>query len=400
MKNLIFLLLLLSTGLCRVLAQTDKQDKAYLLLHETDGINISSPDSSYQINFRFRMQNRFEMASSASDPANITRKAILVRRMRVRSFGNLGSKKLTYQFQLGFTPGDADIENSGFYNVLRDAVVFYKLTEELELGMGLTKLPGNRQRVISSGEQQFVDRSLSNATFNIDRDAGVFVRYKNKFGTHQRYNLIGAVSSGKGRNFNVQNAGLAYTGKVEFLPFGDFTFEGDYFEGDWVREPKPKLSLAAAYSYNEDAVRAGGQIGEVLYGTSDIQTFISDILFKYKGFALYTEFIRRNASNPLTYNAANDLRYVYQGTGFNLQASYMLANYLEFAGRYTTITPDKALEVATSATRQYTFAVSRYIRWHRVKVQSDITFQDLLLENDIFNSNDGWLLRFQVEVGI
>jgi hypothetical protein len=320
--------------------------------------------------------------------------------MRIRSFGHLGSKKLTYQFQLGFTPGDADIENSGFYNVLRDAVIFYKPTEGLELGMGLTKLPGNRQRVISSGEQQFVDRSLSNATFNIDRDAGAFINYTNTFGSHQRFNLRGAISTGKGRNFDVQNAGLAYTGKIEFLPLGDFSFEGDYFEGDWVREPKPRLSLAAAYSYNEDAVRTGGQIGEVLYASSDIRTFISDILFKYQGFALYSEFIRRKGSNPLTYNAANDLRYVYEGTGFNLQASYMLPNYLELAGRYTAITPDKELKIATLPTRQYTFAITRYIRWHRVKVQSDITFQDVLLENDIFNSRDGWLLRFQVELGI
>jgi hypothetical protein len=400
MKLILFPLLLVFAFLCQVSAQTNSQEEAYLMLHKTDGIRISNPDSSYQINFRFRMQNRFELASSAANRADITRKAFLIRRMRVRSFGYLGSKKLTYQFQLGFTPGDADIENSGFYNVLRDAVVFYKPTPNLELGMGLTKLPGNRQRIISSGEQQFVDRSLSNATFNIDRDAGVFVNYRSKFGNHQRYNMMGAVSTGKGRNFDVQNAGLAYTGKVEFLPFGDFSLKGDYFEGDWVREHKPKLSLAAAYSINEEAIRAGGQIGEVLYATSDIHTFISDILFKYRGFALYSEFIRRNASNPLTYNAANDLRYVYAGTGFNLQASYMLPNYLEFAGRYTAITPTKELEVATTATRQYTLAVSRYIRWHRVKVQSDITFQDVLLEKDIFKSRDGWLFRFQIELGI
>jgi hypothetical protein len=283
---------------------------------------------------------------------------------------------------------------------LRDAVIFYKPTKNLELGFGLTKLPGNRQRVISSGEQQFVDRSLSNATFNIDRDAGAFIYYRNKFGENRRYNLMGAISTGKGRNFDVSNEGLAYTGKVEILPFGDFTFRGDYFEGDWVREKSPKLSIAAAYSYNEDAVRAGGQTGEVLYGTSNIATVLTDFLFKYSGFALYGEFIRREASNPLTYNGDNDLRYVYKGKGINVQASYMLPNHFEFAGRYTLIDPDKELEVATTAIKQYTFCVNKYIRWHRIKVQSDLTYQDVALENDIFNAKDGWLLRFQVEVGI
>ncbi|MDO1444759.1 porin [Rhodocytophaga aerolata] len=391
-------ILFFSIGVPGIFAQTNDQDEASLLLHETDGINIASLDSTYQINFRFRMQNRFELGSDAS--GNINRKTFLVRRMRLRSFGYLGRKNLTYQFQLGFARGDADIENSGFYNVLRDAVIFYKPTRNLELGMGLTKLPGNRQRVISSGEQQFADRSLSNATFNLDRDAGVFVYYRNKFKGGVRYNLMGAISTGKGRNFDVSNAGLAYTGKVELLPFGDFTLRGDYFEGDWVREKSPKLSIAAAYSFNEDAVRAGGQIGEKLYGISDINTFISDILFKYSGFALYAEYIKRDASNPLTYNADNDLRYVYEGTGLNIQASYMLPVYLEFAARYTAITPDKELEVATTATRQYTLAATRYVRWHRVKLQTDLTYQDVLLKNDILNSKDGWLFRFQVEVGI
>ena len=391
-------ILFFSIGVPGIFAQTNDQDEASLLLHETDGINIASLDSTYQINFRFRMQNRFELGSDAS--GNINRKTFLVRRMRLRSFGYLGRKNLTYQFQLGFARGDADIENSGFYNVLRDAVIFYKPTRNLELGMGLTKLPGNRQRVISSGEQQFADRSLSNATFNLDRDAGVFVYYRNKFKGGVRYNLMGAISTGKGRNFDVSNAGLAYTGKVELLPFGDFTLRGDYFEGDWVREKSPKLSIAAAYSFNEDAVRAGGQIGEKLYGISDINTFISDILFKYSGFALYAEYIKRDASNPLTYNADNDLRYVYEGTGLNIQASYMLPVYLEFAARYTAITPDKELEVATTATRQYTLAATRYVRWHRVKLQADLTYQDVLLKNDILNSKDGWLFRFQVEVGI
>jgi hypothetical protein len=386
--------------LVEVSAQTNELDEASLLIHETDGIGIASTDSTYKINFRFRMQNRFEMASNASDPFAINRKTFLVRRLRLRSFGYLGRKNLTYQFQLGFARGDADLENSGFYNVLRDAVIFYKPTKNLELGFGLTKLPGNRQRVISSGEQQFVDRSLSNATFNIDRDAGAFIYYRNKFGENRRYNLMGAISTGKGRNFDVSNEGLAYTGKVEFLPFGDFTFRGDYFEGDWVREKSPKLSIAAAYSFNEDAVRAGGQTGEVLYGTSNIATVLTDFLFKYSGFALYGEFIRREASNPLTYNGDNDLRYVYKGKGINVQASYMLPNHFEFAGRYTLIDPDKELEVATTAIKQYTFCVNKYIRWHRIKVQSDLTYQDVALENDIFNAKDGWLLRFQVEVGI
>jgi hypothetical protein len=47
-----------------------------------------------------------------------------------------------------------------------------------ELWAGQTKLPGNIERVVSSGNMQFIDRSLLNARFNIDRDMGIQLRHK------------------------------------------------------------------------------------------------------------------------------------------------------------------------------------------------------------------------------
>jgi hypothetical protein len=36
--------------------------------------------------------------------------------------------------------------------------------------VGQTKLPGNNQRVVSSGSLEFTDRTINNSRFNIDRD--------------------------------------------------------------------------------------------------------------------------------------------------------------------------------------------------------------------------------------
>ena len=49
--------------------------------------------------------------------------------------------------------------------------------ENFELWVGQTKLPGNRERVISSANLQQVDRSLLNSRFNIDRDFGFQLRH-------------------------------------------------------------------------------------------------------------------------------------------------------------------------------------------------------------------------------
>ncbi len=144
-----------------------------------------------------------------------------VRRLRFKFEGFVYNPKLTYYIQLAFSRGDMDfnaaegsvINNSP--NVIRDAVIYYNPTKNLRLGFGQTKLPGNRQRVISSGDQQFADRSIVNATFNIDRDFGFFANYSGHF-----YNLRGAITSGEGRNSTASNAGLAYTGRVELLPLG------------------------------------------------------------------------------------------------------------------------------------------------------------------------------------
>jgi hypothetical protein len=57
---------------------------------------------------------------------------------------------------------------------------FYKLYENWTIGFGQTKLPGNNQRVVSSGSLEFTDRTINNSRFNIDRDFGLFRLFSQK----------------------------------------------------------------------------------------------------------------------------------------------------------------------------------------------------------------------------
>src|SRR5690606_6271163 len=159
-----------------------------------------------------------------------------VRRLRLKFEGFVYDPKLTYYIQLSFSRGDMDWRGfedarvNSSPNVVRDAVIYYNPTPNLKLGFGQTKLPGNRQRVVSSGDQQFVDRSIVNANFNIDRDFGFFGHLSGEY-----FNLRGAVTSGEGRNSVRSLNGLAYTARIELLPFGRFTDNNDYVEGDLAR---------------------------------------------------------------------------------------------------------------------------------------------------------------------
>jgi phosphate-selective porin OprO and OprP len=117
-----------------------------------------------------------------------------VRRLRLRVGGELLSPELLYNLQFSFSRQDMDWDNSAFPNVLRDASLTWKAAPWAHLIFGLAKLPGNRQRLVSSGEMQMIDRSSVNRTFNLDRDFGVQAHC-----FAEPFSLRLAVSSGEGR---------------------------------------------------------------------------------------------------------------------------------------------------------------------------------------------------------
>ena len=365
------------------------------------GLGITSPDSMFLMNIRFRMQNRVGLITESTSDWDAEQIEARVRRLRLRFDGYVYNPKLTYVLQLAFSRGDIDFEDSKFPNIIRDAMVIYNFNKHFALGMGQTKLPGNRQRVNSSGDLQLPDRSIVNSEFNVDRDFGVQLYYKNKISGFN-YVLRGAVSSGEGRNFNDAQNGLAYTGRIELLPFGEFTNNGDYFEGDLAREKTPKLSLAGGYSNNENATRSGGQLGKFLYEPRDIETTVFDALFKYNGWALSAEYLKRRAFDPITQDPDDPSleQHVFVGYGQNYQGSYLFRNNYEIVARYSTVIPDNEISEIEALLEQYTIGANKYLKGHRVKLQTEFTYaKDIWLEDSEAN-NDYFIIRFQIEVGI
>jgi phosphate-selective porin OprO and OprP len=373
------------------------------------GFGFVTADSLYSLKFQFRIQNRAAFVSKELDDLAAESFEFRVRRLRLKFEGFVYDPKLTYYIQLSFSRGDMDwrgtdnSENNLSPNVVRDAVIYYNPTKDLRLGFGQTKLPGNRQRVISSGDQQFADRSLVNATFNIDRDFGFFAHLTGNY-----VNLRGAITSGEGRNSLGSNNGLAYTGRIELLPFGKFTGENDYVEGDLEREPSPKLSLASTFSYNDNAVRQAGQLGNDLYEARAIRNMEFDALLKYNGWAWYNEYMERNSTNPITENPVDSkIRFIYVGKGYLSQLSYLFKSNFEIAGRYSLIVPFSPLyenpafpSMNERKVQQIEMGVTKYIVGHRVKVQANIIRANRT--NLLDNSADGgfWSGIFQVELGI
>lgn len=363
------------------------------------GFGIMSPDSLFLLNIRFRMQNRAAVTTVDEDDLSIDRVEARTRRLRLRLDGFLYDPRLTYLIQLAFTRSDMDWDDTNFPNIIRDAMVIYSVNKHFSVGLGQTKLPGNRQRVNSSGDLQLADRSVVNSVFNVDRDFGLQLYYNRNIGSSY-YVFRGAISSGEGRNVTSSDNGLAYTGRLEFLPFGKFTNGGDFFEGDLMREKSPKISVGATWSGNYNTLRTGGQLGKFLYAPRDMETLMMDFLYKYRGWSVAVELLKRTSPDPITVNDLGDERYIFVGHGENYQGSYLFKSNFEIVGRYSRVMPATSIRSLEEQIGQYTVGFNKYIRGHRVKLQGDLTYETNTWLQPAGNDLNRWQLRFQVEAGI
>jgi len=381
-------------------ARAAPRGKAPPVVFDDRGIVFTSADSAMQVIMRFRMQLWGTAFFEEGEPTLFNGQ---VRRLRLRFGGFLLDPRLTYNLQLSFSRGDQDFVDTGFPNIVRDAALAYQFTPNVQATFGQTKLPGNRQRVISSGDLQFTDRSIVNGRFNVDRDMLLMGAFRDTLAGRVPLHLHLAVSSGEGRNTQVAAEGLAFTARAEVLPLGPFRRGGDYFEGDLEHEPSPRLSVGVTWSRNEDALRTGGQLGPLLWEPRTMTTFYADALLKYRGLAVYSEFAHRSADDPVTTRPGESPRFVYTGVGALVQVSYHIAGLdLEPGARFAVDDPTDALaaQVGVKQTRQVDFLLVRYWKRHRVKTQLQLGWLNDVAGGDADPTPRRWIGRLGAELGI
>lgn len=363
------------------------------------GIVFASPDARTKLTLRARVQNLAEIATVSDHDLAAREISMAPRRVRLRLDGSVFDPRLTLRLQLSFSRRDQDFDDTQAANVVRDAVAYWRFNPTLQIGFGQTKLPGNRQRVVSSSELQFAERSLVNNRFAIDRDQGFFVRVDRAVGS-ARVNVQYALSLGEGRNQPKQGAGVANTARIEVLPFGAFTDGGDYFEGDLARERTPKLSIGASYSTNSRTTRVGGQLGAALWEGRSMETAFLDAVFKFRGLAVYGELAQRTADAPITSKSGAANRYIYTGSGRLLQFSYLVRNW-EPNARIARTTPHTAIWGQAGATEQEqsTIGMTRYVNRHRIKLQGEVT-RNWTKEPMTDARTRNWIFRLSSEIGI
>jgi len=369
-------------------------------------INFIAKDSSFSVKFAPRIQSRYQgqwdYDGEEYDEANLN---FIVRRARLKFGGFAFTPKLKYKMELGLS--NRDISGASTYNkntprYILDAVIMWNFHENFELWAGQTKLPGNIERVVSSANLQLIDRSLLNSKFNIDRDMGVQLRHKTKWGRNFITREKFSISQGEGRNITVGNlGGLQYTSRLELLPFGEFSSKGDYSQGDLKREKSIKAMFGFTYDINNNAVKNRSNMGSYMTQSNgglfetDISTVFIDGVIKYNGFALTGEYASRNADTIEALEADGRTKtgaVVGAGSAINFQGSYLLKNNVEMTLRYTNV--DFKEVTRLSDLQQITYGISKYVVGHSLKIQADLTFSQSDATRDYVLFRTGFDLHF------
>lgn len=260
---------------------------------------------------------------------------------RTKATGWIYSKHLQYEFQLNWSGGPE----------LQDLYLSWDVSrqEVLEIQVGQFKVPFGRQRLTSSGSQQFVDRSIVSREFTKGRDIGVQLQ---GLLAEKRVEYRVGVFNGAGRNTLDGGGAPQYNGRVMFQPFGRVK----YSEGDLDYAEAPLLAIAGSFEVND---RRGATDGNDRKRT----IVATDVAFQYRGLSLLGELFFRT----LTPEAGAQFR----SDGFLVQAGYFVVpRRLEIAGRFATWDPTAL--VPSDDRREVGLAVGYFVNRHNLKVQGDV----------------------------
>lgn len=371
------------------------------------GIQINSQDSSFYLKMGLRFQtlflNEWNLKNDEFSAIEGHKSTFFIRRARLKFSGWAVSPKLKYKCELALSNRDNGGGNSSTYNnaanIILDANIEWNFHKNLSVWVGQGKMPGNRERLVSSGNLQFVDRSRLNSRFTLDRDVGIMLKNHHKLNTKFVLRETVALSSGEGKNITTGNVGgAAFAFKIEALPFGRFQSKGAYIGSAIKKEKEPKLAIAIAYDINQNAGRERGQKGNFIEAPNGIvlgknlTTFFADLMFKYQNLSIMAEYVKRTVEDgdPNVYfeDLPEAIGTYYTGSATNFAIGYMLRNNWEIATRWTSIHPDK--DVANDE-NQYTLGLSKFIIGHQLKIQTDFTYRAI----DI--SEDDLIFRLQMD---
>jgi phosphate-selective porin len=365
------------------------------------GFRLETRDGNWQTNLQWRAQFRYSNPTN-SDPRQIDdfekagTSSFEPRRLRMKIGGHGYKPWLKYYFEVDLQPArdvDADAVTSGARVI--DWRVDVAKWNWGGIRLGQWKVDLNRERVDSSGRQQFVERSIVNRVFTIDRQVGIQLRGRAFKETAADLSWFAGVFNGEGRSVRNQTADHLYMGRLQWNFLGR---ELAWRQTDVEFTEKPTGSFAVAGFTNTGACTRWSSSGcgnldgftSPIFADSDqfrIEQAVQEFAFKYRGLSIQQEYHRKLIDDRVE-GTRSDL------TGAYLQAGYFFHNImpsipapLEFAARYAYVEEPNEIDRSVYNERtEYSLGANWFFNGHNNKLTLD--YSHLMIDDGLSGLDD------------
>ena len=351
--------------------------------------------NQYQMNIDFRGQFRasypYDNFPKTSDEFEEETTKLGINRARIKIGGHVSKSYYTYYFEQDIKGGN-----------LLDFRIQIEKYSFLKLRVGQWKARYSRERVISSGKQQGLDRSLLNRIFTIDRQQGVSVYGNLDGGSSANFNywLSAFTGTGRGNGGDGDNS-LMYLLRLQWNPNG---IPLKFLGSDLAYHKKFISSVAIAgvtntSPYTAFSTSGGGQL--IGYETEEeglykVDQLLFETAFKYKGFSWQQEFHFKNLDDKIE-NEETLLIGNYAQLGYFLHHSFSkIPESLEVFIRQSFYDAD--YEISANNNYEYTMGCNWFFKGHKNKLTLEYSYIEYS-EFDSVNSS-GSNVRLQWDVSI
>ncbi len=272
----------------------------------------------------------------------------------------------------------------------------------LKLRVGQWKARYSRERVISSGKQEGLERSLINSVFTIDRQQGISLYGDLGRDDRQDFQYWASVFMGTGRGGDPDGGSqLMYMLRLQYNPIG----VADKFSGsDLKRHERFTPSIAIAGVTNESAytsfsTRGGGQLYGFepgVGGQYKVDQGMFETAFKYKGWAWQQEFHYKRINDQVNLTITEMIgNYVQLGYFLNEHFS-KIPKQFEVFSRFAFY--DANIHAAENMNYEYTLGCNWFFKGHKNKLTFDYSYLEYNQFNPHFHSGNRFRLQWDVSI--
>ncbi len=323
-----------------------------------NGFEFRTDNDKFSLAIQNRIQARYAEPFD-SDPRTLAdlernENSFMIRRARTKLNGHAYAPWLKYYLQYDWSQP-----------VLRDLNLTIDKYKWAQVRVGRGKVSYNNERVTSSGSQQFVNRSIVNDVFTVDRQQGIEIKGNLFPGSWHDLTYYAGAFTGLGvGERNNDDGNMMYSGRLQWNALGG---EMKFSQSDLDFHAQPALNISVAANTNKskctafetdsrscrkltDVNSAGGaryrdpsitSAAGAQNGQYEIDQMMEEVNFKWKGFSLLHELHLKEIKDTLN----NDDKTKLLG-GF-VQAGYFPHALMDFvpagvelAGRYAFVDMD------------------------------------------------------------